>query len=37
MIDVIKLNQIPIEENTEMNTVKLAHKRLMILELFQGK
>ena len=27
-IDVINLNRIPIEENIEMNTVKLAHKSL---------
>ena len=27
-IDVINLNRIPNEENTEMNTVKLAHKLL---------
>ena len=26
MLDVIKLNWLPIEENIEMNTVKLAHK-----------
>ena len=27
-IDVINLNRIPIEENIEINTVKLAHKSL---------
>ena len=27
-IDLINLNRILIEENTEMNTVKLAHKSL---------
>ena len=27
-LDVINLNWLPIEENTEMNTVKLAHKSL---------
>ena len=26
MLDVINLNWLPIEENIEMNTVKLAHK-----------
>ena len=28
MLDVINLNWLPIEENIEMNTVKLAHKSL---------
>ena len=28
MPDVINLNWLPIEENIEMNTVKLAHKSL---------
>ena len=26
MLDVINLNWLPIEENIEMNTIKLAHK-----------
>ena len=28
MLDVINLNWLPIEENIEINTVKLAHKSL---------
>ena len=28
MLDVINLHWLPIEENIEMNTVKLAHKSL---------
>ena len=28
MLDVINLNWLPIEDNIEMNTVKLAHKSL---------